>query len=521
LGETDLIHGEERELKRMGKRGLLSLMAAGSMLTAIGCEAVGGVDVNQAVVAMYDVKSMESSATVEWEFKGNPSGGAEAAKVAAALGAGRIVIDELLQEDTQTMSAIGAIELSKGDIPFALYIEGQTMVLDIEGTKQPFELDFAALAGANASAGMPFDSSMLSDTLAQEAGQQLLKDIVSYFLGHMTNPEDTTVGTVSETIDGASKTLTKVSAKADFEELVVLASGALASIAADEEGLKALISSLYETLKPIIAESMGGAEDPVLKNMLNNKTLMVELIYSQIAPLLQTASEDLNAMTAEEMPFSANSGVTAELLLDGVQPAGLNLELYAEPTEGEGDGLESVRLAFETRWWNVNGDVDAKSYDGATAPFPIDAKPRQRLANIEPQSLLYDILKNDLKVTRHSFDMYMGANASVPDGISPYIKGAGTTMVPVRYVSEQLDATVDWNGAAQSITIKDAEAGIEIVMKIGDRKATVNGAAQTLPEAPELVEGATFVPIAFITKALGGAASWNGELGIVTIEKEF
>jgi len=513
MGETKPIDREERDLKRMGKRGLLSLLAAGSMLTALGCEAVGGVNVNKAVEDMIAVQSSEGTMSLAWEVKGKPSDDAEAARVLAALGNGSIVA-EYVQEDPQTVSMEGKFDLPKGDIPFAVYMKDQVLVLDIEGTKKPFELDMAAFYGGGAE-GMPFDSSMM----AGEAGQEMMKGIASYFIQQLANPKEISVGTSTETIDGSAKTLTKLTATTNFGELVELTTDALERIAADEEGLKSLIASLYPILKPIVAETLGN--DTLAKRMLDNEELMVELLYSQFAPMIQTAAENLKNTPAEQLPVSPDSGVTAELLLDGAKPAGFNLELQFEPPAGQEDGLDSFAIEYKSLWWNVNGNVKAKVYDGATAPFPMDVKPRQRLANVEPKSLLYDILKNDLKITRHSFEMYMGDNASVPNGISPYIKGAGTTMVPVRYVSEQLDATVDWNGAKQSITIKDQAAGIEIVMKIGDRKATVNGAAQTLPEAPELIEGATFVPIAFITKALGGKASWDGELGIVTIEKEF
>jgi len=86
-------------------------------------------------------------------------------------------------------------------------------------------------------------------------------------------------------------------------------------------------------------------------------------------------------------------------------------------------------------------------------------------------------------------------------------------------VSEQLDADVVWNNKDQSITVTDG--GTTIRMTVGDKNATVNGETVLLPEAPELINQSTFVPIAFITRALGGEPSWDGTIGIVTITKEF
>jgi len=509
-------------VKVKGNRWLLSAVAAGSMIAAIGCEAVGGVDLNGAVASMYDVQSSEGTMNLRWDIAGDAAD-AEGDRILQAFGSGAIVVTEMLQEDAQTLSMEGEIQLPKGNLPFSFYMNEDELVVDVEGAVKPFKLDLTSTFGAEASADLPFDASQLSDVLQQDAGREAVKKLIAYVASHVPNPASTTVGTTTETIDGATKTLAKVTMEADFEELLGMLATAIGNVASDEAGLKELIGSLYDTLKPVLGELTGASEDPFMSQLMDNKTLMVELIYTSLAPELQSLAEELQSSATEEMelPFSADSGLKVELLLDGAQPAGMNVGLVLEPAEGEADGLESIRIELESRWWNVNGDVDAKTYVGAAADFPLDAKPRDRLDNIEKDSLLYDILKNDLRATRHAFDMYMGENASVPDGVSPYIKGAGTTMVPVRYVSEQLDATVGWDGATQTITIADAEEGITIEMVVGKTTATVNGQETALPEAPEIINQSTFVPIAFITKALGGKAEWNGSLGIVTITKEF
>jgi len=520
LGETGKTDRGKRIVKRMGKRGLLSLAAAGSMLGVIGCESVGGMDVNQAIVAMFDVKSSEGTMSLSWDVVAESTGDKDADRLMSVFGSGAVVVTEMLQEDDKTASMEGTIELSKGDIPFALYVDENTMLLDIEGAKKPFELDLAALGGVGE---LPVGGDALSDALSGEAGRKLVSELAKYALGHVPNPKDTKLGSTTETIDGASKTLTTISSTVDIEELLGLVKTAVAGIAEDEEGLKALIGTLYDALKPALEEMLEQDPDPMTKLILNNKSFVVDLVYAEIAPMLEELVVEMESAAELGGLLTPDSGATFELLLDGTKPAGVNVGFYLEPATDEADGFGSVRFDLESRWWNVNGDVKAKTYSGVTAPFPLDAKPRQRLDNVERDSLLYEILKKDLGLTRHSFELYMGENASVPDGVSPYIKGTGTTMVPVRYVSEQLDATVTWDGATSTITIEDAAEGIKIVMKIGSTTATVNGVAQTLPEAPEVIAStqSTFVPIGFITLALGGEKGWDPDWGIVTIEKEF
>lgn len=500
------------------KRWLLSVLAAGSMITAIGCEAVGGVDLNEAVAAMNGVKSSEGTMKLEWSVEGKARD-AETAAMMKAFGTGSIVLTNMLQEDAKTMSAAGELRLPLGDIPFELYMNGTELVLDVEGTKQPYVLDIGGSKGGS-NAALPFDPAALAD-IGEDAGERLAEMVTGYVIGHVPNPANTKLGTSVETIDGVPKTLTSVAMETDLSELFGLLADTLDNIANDEAGLKALIGSLHDVLAPVLPRLMRMEGNPVVEGILANKEQVTEIFYSQFAPELSALAESLRLIANDEAPFSSDSGVTVELLLDGLKPAGIDIGVKLAPEEGEGDGLESIRFDLESRWWNANGGVKAKKFGGAAVPFNADAKPRERLANVEESSLLYDILRNKLRVTSHSFSMYLGENSNVPDGVSPYLKGAGTTMVPVRYVSEELDALVDWNGAAQTITITDKVDGVTIVMKIGEKTATVNGAATTLPEAPELIgsTNSTFVPIAFITRALGGKAEYTE--GIVKITKEF
>ena len=508
-------------MKRRTKRGLLSIAAAGSMIGLIGCESIGGVDVNGAIAALVDVQSSEGTLSLSWDVAGENTGDAKADRLAALFGSGAIVVNEVLQEDRDTASLEGTIELSKGDIPFALYVDGDTMLLDVEGARKPFKLDTPALGGADAGALLGGDA--LSEALSGDAGRQATRDILKYALGHVPNPADAKLGTTTATIDGAAKSLTTVSANVGVDELLELVSTAAAEIAADEEGLRELLGAVYDALKPTLEELAEESDEPLLKLAVKNKALAVQYFQGQIVSMLDGLTAEPEAAGWFGTALTPESGATFELLLDGAKPAGLDVSVYVEPATDAADGFGAMRFDIESRWWNVGGDVKAKPIAGEGAPFPTDVKPRERLSNVESDSLLYDILKNDLRINRHSFELSMGGDAGVPDGVSPYIKGAGTTMVPVRYVSEQLDATVSWDAATSTITIKDAVEGTTIVMKIGSKSATVNGVAQSLPEAPEIIAStnSTFVPIGFITLALGGEKAWDPERGIVTIAKEF
>lgn len=91
---------------------------------------------------------------------------------------------------------------------------------------------------------------------------------------------------------------------------------------------------------------------------------------------------------------------------------------------------------------------------------------------------------------------------------APYVK-SGTTLVPIRLISEELGASVQWKASNQSIKI--VMDGTVVDMKVGSRFVTVNGSTRSLPMAPEVKNGTTFVPVRFISEEYGRSVTWNAK----------
>ncbi|MFF2911125.1 stalk domain-containing protein [Paenibacillus sp. NPDC057934] len=83
----------------------------------------------------------------------------------------------------------------------------------------------------------------------------------------------------------------------------------------------------------------------------------------------------------------------------------------------------------------------------------------------------------------------------------------GNVLVPFRAIFESLGATVKWDSATQTVTA--TKEGKTIVLKIGSTTAYVNGVPVTLSAAPQLINGSTMVPIRFVSEALGGLVEWS------------
>lgn len=99
-----------------------------------------------------------------------------------------------------------------------------------------------------------------------------------------------------------------------------------------------------------------------------------------------------------------------------------------------------------------------------------------------------------------------GDKVSFPDA-QPFIDTNGRTQVPVRFVSEALGAKVDWNGNSQKVTV--ALNSRNVVLTIGLKKYKINNKSYQMDTVALLQESRTFVPIRFVSEALGASVVWD------------
>ncbi len=90
-----------------------------------------------------------------------------------------------------------------------------------------------------------------------------------------------------------------------------------------------------------------------------------------------------------------------------------------------------------------------------------------------------------------------------------------TVLVPMRDIFQAFGAKVSWNAASQTITaVKD---GSTIKLKLGSTQATIDGRAVTLTTPARSFDGVTMVPLRFVSEALNAKVSWNAAQNKVEI----
>lgn len=101
---------------------------------------------------------------------------------------------------------------------------------------------------------------------------------------------------------------------------------------------------------------------------------------------------------------------------------------------------------------------------------------------------------------------------------APFIKNeTGRAMVPLRFVSEQMGARVDWLRETRQVRITYNET--TILLTIGSHVVLVNGLPVEIDSPAEIVNGRTYVPLRFVSEALGATAAWDETTGKITISK--
>ena len=99
-------------------------------------------------------------------------------------------------------------------------------------------------------------------------------------------------------------------------------------------------------------------------------------------------------------------------------------------------------------------------------------------------------------------------------GTTPVIVNS-RTLLPIRAVIEALGGGVTWNESARGIYITLGNKNIYLTLD--NALAYVNGEAKYLDVAPTSINGRTMVPIKFVMDNLGASVIWNGTTGTVTI----
>lgn len=88
-------------------------------------------------------------------------------------------------------------------------------------------------------------------------------------------------------------------------------------------------------------------------------------------------------------------------------------------------------------------------------------------------------------------------------------------LVPLRGVFEHVGASLIWDAEARTVT--SSGGGKTIVLPVGKPTATIDGKVTQLDQPAMIIDNATFVPLRFLSEALGAKVDWLAADRVVDI----
>lgn len=115
--------------------------------------------------------------------------------------------------------------------------------------------------------------------------------------------------------------------------------------------------------------------------------------------------------------------------------------------------------------------------------------------------ILMQLGKESMRVDEETLEIDPG-RGTAPVAVS------GRTLVPIRAIIETMGGTVDWIESENKIVLVANDHTVE--MWIGAREITVDGVAMTMDVVPEVINYRTMLPVRFVAENIGCQIEWIG-----------
>ncbi|MEX2416447.1 MAG: copper amine oxidase N-terminal domain-containing protein [Paenibacillaceae bacterium] len=520
-------------MKSFMKKKVLPLILLSVLVIATGCQSIGGVDLNKMLVNQIMSDSMEGTMDLTLHLVPDQSAEAdpETLEMIEAINGMQVVVESFKQQDLDTMSAIGKLIITRGEIPFQLSMSQTEMVMQIEGADAPIIVPLDSATNPLSDYTNMGDTDELTiDPLQEKA---LMESLASLIVNHLENPEDITVQRVTENIHGESLSLYKIHSDIKGPEMLTLLKKFLRNLVMDDQAMKLFIAQLYDVMKENATE-----EDDILYGLglgfgstgSADRELEIEFIHTFIKQglLIFLMMLEDESMVAEFDPIlNDDTYLRSDLFVDNslhVRKSDFELSISPEVADQEDlEGISSVQIEGHGQFWNHDKAVtaDILTYEDEDALYMADVTSFDDdfISILDQESVLFKLLKEDLHATRKTAIFY-----TVDDyEFMPYelaIVKNGIMTVPARSLADNLGLQLDWNGVTRELILTSPFDGTTVAFKVDSNKATVNGTDETMPLATFISNGQTYIPLRFVTDAIGAEIEWIQETStaIVTIE---
>ncbi|MFD0590725.1 copper amine oxidase N-terminal domain-containing protein [Paenibacillus sp. GCM10027627] len=535
--------------KRIRPSRLALLLLAFTVLFAAGCQAVGGLDLNKTLLNAMKVTSSESNQTLEFKLDLNEDVLAEdyleeEIELIKLLSNIKLDVKNAKLENESRLSLEGRLvlgEKAEYDIGFNLKMNEKTMVVHLDGAKQPFTFDLTGAALLEAS-GLSTEEQTGNSAATDQAsmtklGFDIADQIGGYVINNLPNPKGLKVEASNQQINGVSTPLMGVQFEMDGSELFNWFRSYVDALVADKAGLEKMVKGIIGVLKsnPEYWEAIGEA-NPLESGELDAPTAdeiaeeASTFLYESIVDLkkeLDSAEEESEELSIDQLlggKLNLKVNVYVDQKLD-IRKQQVQISFKQQPSSNPEESyplpFSGFTLSTSEERWNVNSSVKADAPEATPNAVSIEEasllEGYQAVKLFDDKSDIYDLLKNKLHITRQEYYTFNDEYYNPPIILPGYI-----TIVPVRDVADQFGATTTYNAKTKTVVIFDEATNTTIELKRDSDIVVVNGQKQTWPASVTSVEGTLYAPARKLAEALGASIAWEplSDGKMLVIERE-
>lgn len=485
-----------------------------------GCQAVGNLDINSAMVGDLKVKSIESKQSLAVQLTPTSTASAQERQLATVLNGMQLNIDHAKLQDNGNVSIEGGIAYSGMTLPFQMFMDTKGVTIALSGAQKPLYIPLTT------EEQMAFLPGNLTMNQIEDQAKELITKSASLFFKHAPNPSNVTVDSVTQEVYGESVDLTHLHIELTGEEFITLVKPFLTSISTDEAGWRDLLATLYDFIT--YAESQMNTDEKQAMAYLTldqTKEEFVDESYTEVQSFLKDVLAEydkyLKEVSAEpefKTVFGTNTRLSLDLYFDkDMHTRKQIVDLTVALPSSEYMPYSMFNVHTENENWNVDGNIVADPIATPNGVLDITSKdltPGAFLRSFDKTSPVYLLLHDVAHITEKSIYIdkdpsYASYNVITKDRV---------LLMSVKELAEELDAKFTWDPATKKITLTDDITGAVTTLSLNSNKAVTDGKTKIMTHKVVKVKGVTYVPVRSVAEILG--ATVKSESAYIVVERK-
>ena len=281
----------------------------------------------------------------------------------------------------------------------------------------------------------------------------------------------------------------------------------------EEVAIEETATSYFRHFGTVSAVAEGSVDVAIGDMVVTFATTDTTAIYTIAGEEAEAVKEGDMVIVASRSPLASRDikEAAAIVITNEESQTSIYVDTFAKAEEGLLSSDGELVLAMENA-----DEYDGKKllvfYDFATMSLPAQTNPVKVV-------VLEDVeAAEKVTISFNVGSSIVNINGEDVEVEKPYIVGVGVTLVPIRVISESFGAEVNWDGETKTVTVVDGDTTIVVTVGSktatvnGEEKEL-----EEAPELTE--NGFTMIPLRFISENLGAEVGYVHETHAITVEK--